>query len=327
MTKVDVGGVVAAPRRRRRRVPAALAWVAVTPFVVWAVARLAGLDRWPVIVELMTGTPYVAAASLGAVLIAVASRNRAAIAVAAVTSVLMACVVLPRALGSTPTPTGPTLKILTSNLLFGSGDAQTVVDLVRRLGPDVLTTQELTPAEVEDLKAAGLGTLLPYEHLEAGEGPSGSGIFSRYPLTELPDFAPSGGHNMPSARLTLPTGRVVEIVDVHTLAPLGPDVATWQADLKSLPSPATGVIRILAGDFNASLDHSALREVLARGYVDAADATGTGLNTTWPANRRLPPLITIDHVLYDQRASALNTSVHAVPRTDHRALFAELRLP
>jgi endonuclease/exonuclease/phosphatase (EEP) superfamily protein YafD len=324
MTKVDVGGVVMEPQRRRMRVSATLAWVFVAPFAGWALARLAGLDRGPVIVELMTATPYVAALSPLAILVAAAARSRAALAVAVATTALMAAMILPRAVASTPTATGPALRILTVNLFFGSGDAGTVVDLVRQLKPDILNTQELDPDEVKALDAAGIATLLPYRDVENGFGPSGSGIFSRFPLTPLPDFAPEGGHHMPSARFAVPGGQVVELVDVHTIAPMGRDVAAWMADLKALPAPSPGVVRILAGDFNASLDHAALRDVLALGYTDA---TGNGLLTTWPANKRLPPFITIDHVLLDGRASAVSTSIHAVPGTDHRALFAELRLP
>ncbi|MEV4457416.1 endonuclease/exonuclease/phosphatase family protein [Microbispora sp. NPDC049633] len=329
MTKLDVGGEIVSPPRRRLRVPPRLAWVAAAPFAVWAAARLAGADRLGgAAVALMTGTPYVAAASLVAVLAALTARRPAVIAVAAASSVLLAAVVLPRAAGSAPTATGPTLRILTVNLFFGAGDAATVVDLVRRLEPDVLTTQELTPEAVGALDAAGLGRLLPYRHLEDGPGPSGSGIYARHPLTEAPGFAPEGGHKMPRARLALPSGPPVEIVDVHTLAPLSDDdVAQWTAELAALPAASPGVVRVLAGDFNASLDHAALRAVLGRGYADAADATGDGLTTTWPANRRHPPLITIDHVLYDERASAVRTGVHTVPGSDHRALSAELRLP
>ncbi|MEU7878607.1 endonuclease/exonuclease/phosphatase family protein [Microbispora bryophytorum] len=332
MTEVDVGGEIVSPPRRRLRVSPLPAWISAAPFALWAAARLAGADGaahlWGVGVALMTATPYVAAASLLAVLIALAARRAAVIAVAVVASAILAAVVLPRAAGSAPTATGPSLRILTVNLRFGAGDAATVVDLVRRLEPDVLSTQELTPEAVGALDAAGVARLLPYRHLEDGPGPSGSGIYARHPLTGAPDFAPEGGHNMPRARLTLPSGPPVEIVDVHTLAPRnGRDVVQWAAELAALPAASPGVVRVLAGDFNASLDHAALRTVLGRGYADAADATGDGLTTTWPANRSYPPLITIDHVLYDRRAAAVSTSVHRVPGSDHRALFAELRLP
>ncbi|WP_169948811.1 endonuclease/exonuclease/phosphatase family protein [Microbispora sp. H11081] len=325
----DVGGEIVSPPRRTLRVSPRLAWIAVTPFAVWAAGRLAGADRaGGVAIALATGTPYVAAASLVAVLVAVAARRPAVIAVAAASSALLAAVVLPRAVGSAPTATGPTLRILTVNLFYGRGDPAAVVDLVRRLEPDVLTTQELTPEAVEALDAAGLGRLLPYRHLEDGPGPSGSGIYARHPLTEMPGFAPEGGHNMPRASLALPSAPPVEIVDVHTLAPLNTGyVSQWTAELAALPAASPGAVRVLAGDFNASLDHSALRAVLGRGYADAADATGDGLTSTWPAGRRHPPLITIDHVLYDRRASAVRTGVHAVPGSDHLALFAELRLP
>ncbi|MBO4269866.1 endonuclease/exonuclease/phosphatase family protein [Microbispora triticiradicis] len=330
MTKVDVGGEIVVPPRRTLRVSPPLAWITVTPFALWAVARLAGLDAAGAGVALMTGTPYVAAASTVAVLAALAGRRRAVIVTAVATTAALAAVVLPRTIGTAPTAasaTGPVLRILTANLFYGVGDAEAVVGLVRRLDPDVLTTQELTPAAVEALDDAGLGRLLPYRHLEDAPGASGSGVYSRHPLTRLPDFAPEGSHHMPRARIALPSGPPVEIVDVHTLSPVVRDVALWAADLAALPSAAPGVVRVLAGDFNASLDHAALRAVLARGYVDAAGATGNGLAATWPANRRFPPLITIDHVLYDRRAVAVDTGVHAVPGSDHRAFFAEIRLP
>ncbi|WP_067178882.1 endonuclease/exonuclease/phosphatase family protein [Microtetraspora niveoalba] len=325
MTQVDVGGVVTTPRRRLR-VPGPLAWLAVVPCAVWALVRLAGVDG-PIVTELITATPYVALFSLVALSLALGSRRRAAVAVAAATSLLMAFMVLPRAFGDTPTATGPSLRILTVNLFFGRGDAHAVVELVRRLRPDILNTQELDARAVEALDAAGLARLMPYSHLEEEDSASGSGVYSRFPLTKLPDFAPPNGHHMPYVRFSLPDGQTVELVDVHTMAPLGRDVAAWKDALRSLPPAVPGTVRVLAGDFNASLDHAGLRDVLGRGYIDAADATGTGLRTTWPANRRLPPLITIDHVLVDRRASAVDVSIHDVPYTDHRALFAELRLP
>jgi endonuclease/exonuclease/phosphatase (EEP) superfamily protein YafD len=84
----------------------------------------------------------------------------------------------------------------------------------------------------------------------------------------------------------------------------------------------------LLGDFNATLDHAALRALLARGYLDAADAAGDGLTWTWPArgHPHTPP-IAIDHVLVDRRVRALGVTAVRIPGTDHRALIARLRLP
>ena len=51
----------------------------------------------------------------------------------------------------------------------------------------------------------------------------------------------------------------------------------WREALAALPgSDARGDVQILAGDFNATLDHPEFRALLDRGYIDAADAVGQG---------------------------------------------------
>ena len=85
-------------------------------------------------------------------------------------------------------------------------------------------------------------------------------------------------------------------------------------------------MRILAGDFNASLDHAVLRGLIGRGYADAADRAGAGLVPTWGYGGTRPPL-TIDHVLVDRRCAVTGYSVHDIAGTDHRAVLAEIRLP
>lgn len=325
---VDVGGVVTTRRPGRRRLPSWLVWLGVTPFVIWAAFRLTGIEWGKYGVLLATATPYAAVGALLALAIALLARRWIQAIVALVSVVLLGAVVLPRAFAATETPVaGGSLKILSINMRFGSADAKTIMDLVRRLRPDILNTQELSPTGTAALKAQGLEQSMPYAHLEEGWSASGSGIFSRLPLTKLPDFAPKPGHNMPYVRFAVPGGSTVELVDVHTVAPLGPEVPLWQAAMRALPSPERGTIRILAGDYNATLDHSEFRNVLARGYKDVGEVAGIGLTPTWPAGRRLPPMITIDHVLVDPRVSVVSAEVHDVPQTDHRAVFTELRVP
>lgn len=80
---------------------------------------------------------------------------------------------------------------------------------------------------------------------------------------------------------------------------------------------------IVAGDFNATLDHAPLRD-LGR-CDDAAAAAGAGAQGTWPA--RLPVVLAspIDHVLFDAgRWRARSTRAVRAGGSDHRALIARL---
>ncbi len=326
----SVGGTIVTPVRRKRsgRTRTTLTWLAVTPFAAWAVARLAGLERGSIATQLMTATPYVAAGSLIPLLIAALGRRRAAAAVALLTTTALGLSVLPRAFGTAESTPGRPFRMLSVNMLYGQADSWAIMKLVRELGVDVLNTQELTPAAVENLDRAGLRDVMPHRVLSAEWSAGGSGVFSRHPLDPITGVVSrSGSHNMPAAELTLPGARPVELINVHPFPPLGPQVTEWNQALESFPGASAGTLRILAGDFNASLDHVAMRRLLDRGYKDAAAQVGAGLIPTWPSNKRIPPIITIDHVLVDHRVGVKAVSVHHVPDTDHRAVFAELILP
>ncbi|HYF28123.1 MAG TPA: endonuclease/exonuclease/phosphatase family protein, partial [Baekduia sp.] len=132
----------------------------------------------------------------------------------------------------------------------------------------------------------------------------------------------------PAGRLIVPGAPLpVAVQAVHPRPPIsGASEPDWRATLRDLAGPGPGVLRILAGDFNATLDHRELRAVLDRGYVDAADATGDGLRPTWPVGRRRPP-ITIDHLLVDARVAVREVQLHELRGSDHRVLVARLQLP
>jgi endonuclease/exonuclease/phosphatase family metal-dependent hydrolase len=205
-----------------------------------------------------------------------------------------------------------------------------VVELVREREVDLLSLQELTPEEYRALRQAGLHRLLPEEAAYTAPGSSGAGLFSRWPL-EHAGLIPGSSQRLPMPRawLRVPGAGPVDAVDAHPVPPTNPhEVSNWERGLRSLPSADRwGAVRILLGDFNATLDHEALREVLDRGYVDAADAAGQGLAPTWPRGHLLPPTVTIDHVLVDERVRVRDVGIHELPGSDHRAVTADLVLP
>ncbi|WP_327584005.1 endonuclease/exonuclease/phosphatase family protein [Nonomuraea sp. NBC_00507] len=317
----------AVPGRPRRKWAARLTTGVAVLFAVGTAVRLGGLESGVLLVPLVSFTPYFALAALVVLAMALATRSRAAIAVMLAVCACLAWCVVPRAIATTGSAEGRPLRVLTANLNGGRGDAQVIVDLVRRLNVDVLSLQELTWSARDRLAAAGLDGLLPYQVAKPETwGPEGSGVYARYPLRERSEVFEPVGHHMPVAEVALPGGSAVEVVVVHPVAPVPRTVPEWEAGVGTLPpAPSSGPPRILAGDFNATLDHAVFRRLLATGYTDAAAATGQGLVPTWPM-RRLPPLVAIDHVLTDGRAGATAVEIHDVPGSDHRALFADLRV-
>jgi endonuclease/exonuclease/phosphatase family metal-dependent hydrolase len=119
----------------------------------------------------------------------------------------------------------------------------------------------------------------------------------------------------------------VTVVSVHPVPPTdGESARRWHDALRGLPAAGERAeLGLLLGDFNATLDHSELRRVLDRGYVDAADATGTGLTPTW--SRGLSPPLTLDHLLVDERIHVADSEVRALPGSDHEAVIADLVAP
>jgi endonuclease/exonuclease/phosphatase family metal-dependent hydrolase len=305
-----------------------LIWVAVIPIALWAVVRSFGLDGSTILVPLLAFTPYAAIAALLVAGVAVALRNWAAAAVAATATLCLAAAVLPRAIGDGTTGVDghETLSVLSANIHRGRSDPEGLVALVERFHPDLLSIQELTPSFVRKLRAAGIGRLLLYRILVVDpQRPKlpGLGIYSRLPLQGL---GPRDTHELPAV-VQLPSGRRVRVVDVHPHTPKPGHIGEWHHSLEGLPSAGTGAPWVLVGDFNATLDQAALRSVVSRGYRDAGDVAGEGLEPTYPQGETLPPVITIDHVLADRRLGIVEYSVEEQPGSDHRAIRALLTLP
>ncbi len=298
----------------------------------WAAARLAGADRlqfaeaWAV--PLLSFTPQVTAAAWASPLLL---RGTGPAAAAAVAGAALTAAVGPRAVPSRQPPAaGPVLRVLTANLLAGRAAAEGVVELACRKHADVLFVQELTAQAAARLRRAGLDDLLPHQVTQPIPHGTRGSIYARYPLRGGSLAAPVSAARC-AARLDLPSGQFVQLACIHA-APPKPvwspaATARWRGQLSALPAPGDSPL-ILAGDFNATLDHAQFRRLLRRGYADAASQAGNGLVLTWgPQPGRRLTLLAIDHVLIDRSCAVLTTSAHWLTGSDHRALYAELRLP
>jgi endonuclease/exonuclease/phosphatase (EEP) superfamily protein YafD len=314
-------------RSRRDQISA----IITAPFALWAAVRATGVGLGFPLLGVIALTPIVALFSPVAVVVALVLRTRLTAAVAAVAAGVLAASVLPRGaegpqVASADTP-GTALVVMTTNLWRGEADAGAILRLAREHRVDVLSVQELTTEAVARLDAAGVRDLFPARVLEPRTGGAGGGLLARHALRPVSTAAVEG-HEQPEVTLTLPGGRDVRIQSVHPISPVSGDrVAEWRRQLGSLGEPHArdGTPRVLAGDFNATLDHRELRRLLARGFYDAADAAGQGLHTTWPAAGPVVGLLTLDHVLLPPEIKVRSVTLHDIG-SDHRAVIAELVL-
>ncbi|WP_244515191.1 endonuclease/exonuclease/phosphatase family protein [Actinopolyspora xinjiangensis] len=332
-TVTEEGG----PGRARRRAPGGpvvtLLLLLLVAFVGGvALGKFAGLERGQISSALIALTPYVTAGGGVLLLLALSLRRWLTALVVAMVTAVLAVSVAPRVIADDSTDVqGRSLNVLSANVYFGEADASQLVRLVRENDVDVLSMPELNSGMVDELRGAGLFETLPYRVLTPETDGDGSGIVSRYPLREL-SLASGTTMRQPSALIDLPGERDVQYVAAHPVVPVGGDTTTrWKHEITSLPAPTTGreePARILAGDFNATLDHTPLRKLLGRGYSDAAELTGEGLAPTWPElGRPWAPPVTLDHVLVSGDTAVRDYRTFEVSGTDHRAVFAHLTVP
>ncbi len=253
-------------------------------------------------------------------------------------SAINAAVLAGRGFGeiSFETPGSEDIVVLSWNTLGDEPGAEAIAELAVQNGADIValpeTTNELGLAVAAIMKDAGSPM---WVHTVAYDQ------ISKANSTTLLISADLGEYTVDEAERTtseLPTvlarpadGTGPTILAVHALAPIPPVLAAWQRDLENLASACSGGSVILAGDFNATLDHFAglvhTQGAALGDCVDAADATGNAAVGTWPT--ALPALLgaPIDHILAtpDWQITGMRViESHDRFGSDHRPVLAQL---
>ncbi len=306
-----------------------------TGLVALAVAGLALASRYLPItnqVVLLTAafSPYLMlCAALSMVLLTLARRWILAIVAVGLTIATLS-VQLPLYRGSDAARTpGVGLRVISANLRDGQADPDHLVRSAREQA-DVLAFQELTPQEVDRLSAAGLDATFPYRWLDPRAEAWGVGVWSRLPMHAAKRI---GGYTsaLVSARIRV-TGIPIDptVVVAHIPGPWPID--GWRRELDRLPVTLVEVAEqtgggsvIVAGDLNSTTDMRPFRNLLRNGYRDAAEQSGAGIEPTFPADWRLPPLIAIDHIL-TRSCTATSLRTIKIPGSDHRGLAATVMI-
>lgn len=324
----DTGAEAGEPTRtgRGRRVALVGALLLLAGAAIVMALRALGIEV-DVLAYVVALTPWLLPVTVVALVLAGVARSRWTLLVALVLLGVQVWWLLP--LVTSQTPTGDRrLVIASSNLRFGDGSADDVMALVRDHSVDVLVVVELTHPAERHLEDAGIGALLPNRFVEADYGVQGTGIWSRYPLSQM-RIEPGFFARTLRATVTVGADRL-SLVAAHPVAPGVEDNSIWRDEHARLLQVVDGLpgSAVLVGDLNATRDNAVLRRYEGAGFIDAADQSGAGFVPTFPVGRRVPPVVAIDHVLV--RGSAyVAESFEAVriSRTDHLAVVATYRFP
>jgi len=156
-------------------------------------------------------------------------------------------------------------------------------------------------------------------------------IWSRWPLAETsvgPLVASDVSRNALTTTVQSPQGPFA-LRNIHLNAPLSaPSIGVWQRQLERLAVEAkthsSGPL-ILAGDFNATEDHTQFRRVLDAAFTDAHSVKGCGPDNTWPASKPLlPPVLRLDHVLVTDHFQVRELRIGNPAGSDHRPVISVL---
>lgn len=301
-----------------------LGWLATVAGAAGVALHFSRVDS-RITVLLASGAPYLMLCGLIGVVIFGVLRSRRSAAVAVVVVAVAVWTQIPLYVGDSGD--GRAVMVMQSNLLFDGADPQAVVDEVRDRKIEVLTVDELTPAAVEGLSRAGLDRTLPYRYLSPGTFATGTGIWSRYPLSDTVEF---DGFvlNQLSATAEIPGIGPVSVYAFHPVPPVS-GVQLWSDELSRLQAilgraPSSRPV-IVGGDFNATHDHAQYRAFASGRFGDAAEQAGAGHLVTYPTDKSWPPLIGIDHILV-AGGHADRVETVDLPGADHRALVARIQL-
>ena len=316
----------------------ALTLVVVAGAAAGVLPDLLGLDGRTPFAQLAAFRPVLLGGLLaGTVVVGIIARVRRrgavlAVGLAAVTAVGVA-VVAPRAIAAldVPKPDAPparTLIVLAFNTYEGEADVDAVAEIIRTERPDLVALIE-TAGRYRDRIAPLLAPLGYRLHTAREQGRDVQSVTAAV-HADLGDLAVTVDETtpFPSVEVTGGTLGTLRFVAFHAVAPTPGAVPQWHSDLATLSrwcADRQAGEAIVAGDVNATLDHTALRAAMGT-CVDAAERTGAGLVGTWPTSWPRWAGAQIDHVLVTRGIVPETLAVRDIPGSDHRAVLTRLRL-
>lgn len=242
----------------------------------------------------------------------------------------------------------PSLSVMTFNVRFDHHAPDQILRAIVLADPDIVAVQELT-TQLDHYLSTQLATQYPYRLSQAADWPWGSGIYSRYPLTELENRAYYGGLLDTQDVQVSWNGRLIRLLNFHPVPP----TLHWSSasfGTISLPSNYEADIRhaqvadlvdrlrvqateplILACDCNmdpASNDYDQVTQSLEDGFREAGWGFGHTLyNNDQPNWIQDVPLVRIDYIFHSRHFRAAEAQVMPYASSNHRPVIVRLVMP
>jgi endonuclease/exonuclease/phosphatase (EEP) superfamily protein YafD len=213
--------------------------------------------------------------------------------------------------------------VMTLNMFVGRADPAQVVDMAERA--DIVILVEVTPAALQALEAEAWYKRFPYSIGHSERGVGGTAVYSRFRLSRARLIGPTEFQQW-AVMVDVPGAGPVRLLAVHPCNPYCGG-GRWHGDHQLIRNAAAEdqvTPTIVAGDFNAVEDHGPMQQLHRLGLRSASDIVGSGWLPTFPAGRRVPPLLPIDHVLVNDRLTATSVTTFAIDGTDHRGIITTL---
>ncbi|WP_243074581.1 endonuclease/exonuclease/phosphatase family protein [Microbacterium sp. SS28] len=262
--------------------------------------------------------------------------------IAVIATVANGVIVVSRGLGTDTLPEkgADSVRVMTWNTAGDATSAQSVAQIAVAMDADIVTLPETTIETGEQVAIAmrELGHPMWAHHAEFGEDGWDARSTTLLIAPELGDYAviessvegTTNTSTVPSAVAMPVDGDGPIVVAAHAVAPRRSYMQHWREDLQWLADQCGDENVIMAGDFNATIDHMG-RLGLDGGTLghchDAASETGNGSVGTWSTD--MPGLLgaPIDHVLASENwrptGSIVLRSLDG-SGSDHRPLIVQL---
>lgn len=229
-----------------------------------------------------------------------------------------------------PAAIGPTITVMSVNLLHANRETAGILSEVAAARPDVLVLQEYTQHWHRAFQAALADD---YQHAAyvCRSDSFGLAVYSKVAFASPADVElPIGGIGTPQARVVLDVaGGRVALYNIHLLPPKRLDWTIEQrqefADLLALLEREELPV-ILCGDFNFTNATAFAAELRRRGLRDAHELAGVGRGATWPVLKffRYLPGIRLDHIYQSSELTSTRSTTGTGRGSDHRPIVAEV---